>query len=183
MTQEAIRKETYHPMPPLSPPPLLLSADVTHFNILVSFMKADEISTCLFDPLAHPFVTPTGTCYLCTVHGRLAPCRLFVLPAMSVFCVHLVIYRAIAAAGIAKSLQLSSFLPGQAVSYTSWQAVPTVHRSTNQFPFNPLLQAKLDRTPCWVDSLQPSASVVKPHRYVTLYLGRPDQNRPNSECR
>jgi hypothetical protein len=42
------------------------------------------------------------------------PC---VISLMTVFCVHLVIYQAASAAGIARSLQMSSSLTGQAAQY------------------------------------------------------------------
>jgi hypothetical protein len=55
-----------------------------------------------------------------TVHGELAPAALPSLLDFGdvvVFCVHFVIIQPAAAAGIARSSQQSSSLPGQAVQY------------------------------------------------------------------
>ncbi len=68
-----------------------------------------------------------------------------------------------AAAGIARSLQLqlSSSLSGQGIQYdmAGGTARPTQYKSS---PLHPFPLAKQGKTPCWVVSLQPLASVVKP---------------------
>ncbi len=75
---------------------------------------------------------------------------------------------AAAAAVIASSSRLSSPLPGQAVWFgPSTQAVQSVHHARHLFPL-----VKLGKTPCFISSLRPSASVCR-HNSQTVSLQKP----------
>ncbi len=87
------------------------------------------------------------------------PCLPCVISVMSVFCIHLVIYQ--------QQLRLlearSWAAPWQGRRYStssSWQALrPSQYKSSHTHPFPP---ARQGRTPCWDNSLRPSASVGYP---------------------
>ncbi len=84
-------------------------------------------------------------------------CLPSVISVMSEFCV---LIQHAAAAGIARSFQLSSPLAGQAVQYFMAKAGGTARLSQfKSTPLRPSPPAMQGRTPCWVKALRLSFSV------------------------
>ncbi len=83
------------------------------------------------------------------IESRLLPS----LRDFSVLCTYSKIIVPAAAAGISRSSQMSSSLPGQAVRYNAagGTARPLHYKC---LPLHPSPSARQDRTPCWVGSLR-----------------------------
>ncbi len=90
----------------------------------------------------------------CFLHIRSGLCRPCVISVMSVFWVHLVIYQQ-------QQLQLPEALTWAAPCQGRRYGPPMQH-SLNHRPLHPSPPDKLGRTPCWVNSLRPSAFVSYP---------------------